>query len=56
MKINKIDKKIQELNSIIDFIELNILEDDFTITEINNTEKILEDYLLENADIEAIIE
>ena len=28
MKINKIDKKIQELNSIIDFIELNILEDD----------------------------
>ena len=28
----------------------------FTITEINNTEKNLEDYLLENADIEAIIE
>ncbi len=28
MKINKIDRKIQELNSIIDFIELNILEDD----------------------------
>lgn len=36
--------------------DANILEDDFTITEINNTEKILEDYLLENADIEAIIE
>jgi len=28
MKLNKIDKKIQELNSIIDFIELNILEED----------------------------
>ena len=28
MEINKIDKKIQELNSTIDFIELNILEDD----------------------------
>jgi hypothetical protein len=36
--------------------DANILEYDFTITEINNTEKILEDYLLENADIEAIIE
>jgi len=36
--------------------DANILEDDFTITEINNTEKNLEDYLLENADIEAIIE
>ena len=28
MEINKIDKKIQELNSTMDFIELNILEDD----------------------------
>lgn len=36
--------------------DANILEDDFTITEINNSEKILEDYLLENADIEAILE
>lgn len=36
--------------------DADILEDDFTITEINNTEENLEDYLLENADIEAIIE
>ena len=36
--------------------DANILEDDFTITEINNTEENLEDYLLENANIEAIIE
>ena len=28
MKTNKIDKKIKELNSIIDFIELNILDED----------------------------
>jgi|TARA_R110000803_G_scaffold197572_1_gene261147 hypothetical protein len=28
MKINKLEKKIQELNSTIDFIELNILDED----------------------------
>jgi len=36
--------------------DADILEDNFTIAEIQNTEENLEDYLLENADIEAIIQ
>lgn len=37
-------------------IDTDILEDNFTITETDYTEENLEDYLLENADIESILE
>jgi hypothetical protein len=36
--------------------DADILEDDFTIIETNYNEDNLEDYLLENADIETILE
>lgn len=37
-------------------VDTNMLEDDFTITETIYKEENLEDYLLENADIESILE
>ena len=51
-----INKRIIEFDNVkIDLSKLLIIRNENEF-KINNTEKILEDYLLENADIEGIIE